>query len=162
MIDNCTVVAYYLYILIFHFVIYHVYMVSFCLIIRSNENQKECITKFLLLSGCHYCRHRHRVPSRYREPSAPTYFHLKIANRMIVVTATFIWSRHIAIKLEDFLRAIGFTLPLPSLPRSSFDQSQHMVFRREGIMHITILSLLWITRHVQFVTSIKSTRDTWS
>lgn len=79
---------------------------------------------------------------------------------MIVVTATFIWSRHIAIKLEDFLHAIGFTLPLPSLPRSSFDQSQHMVFRREGIMHITILSLLWITRHVQFVTSIKSTRDT--
>lgn len=129
---------------------------------NSNENQKECITKFLLLSGCHYCRHRHRVPSRYREPSAPTYFHLKIANRMIVVTATFIWSRHIAIKLEDFLHAIGFTLPLPSLPRSSFDQSQHMVFRREGIMHITILSLLWITRHVQFVTSIKSTRDTWS
>lgn len=135
-------------------------MVSFCLIIRSNENQKKCITKFLLLSDCHYCHHRHRVSSRYREPSAPTYFHLKIANRMIVVTATFIWSRHIAIKLEDFLRAIGFTLPLPSLPRSFFDQSQRMVFRREGIMHITILSLLWITRHVQFVTSIKSTRDT--
>lgn len=33
------------------------------------------------------------VPSRYREPSGPTYFQLKIANRMIVVRATFIQSR---------------------------------------------------------------------
>lgn len=161
MIDNCTLFI--VYILIFHFVIYHVYMVSFFrLIIRSYENQKECITKFLLLSGCHYCRHRHRVPSRYREPSAPTYFHLKIANRMIVVTATFIWSRHIAIKLEDFLRAIGFTLPLPSLPRSFFRPIPTHGFssRRYHAYHDTLFAMDNETCAICHVSNLKSTRDT--
>lgn len=97
----------------------------------ADKNSSNVFTYIIRVSfgRCHgHCRRCQKIfviPPRYRDPSAPTYFRLKIANRMIMVVQTFIPTQRVS-RLNSKISCaqlplLSLCLPFLVLPSGSYD-----------------------------------------